>query len=58
MGGRFCWHGMFSGEKWDQCIFRDVEQDGDVNIVANCEDYHDRDKVHIGVVCFTNPGKK
>jgi hypothetical protein len=57
-GGDFVGNGLFNGEKWDQCIFRDVDQDGDVDIVANCEEYHDQDTVYIGVVWFENPGKE
>jgi hypothetical protein len=47
--------GAFNGEKWDQLLFRDVDDDGDVDIVANCEEYHRGSSVLLAVVWFENP---
>ncbi len=48
------WHGgrrhKFTGEKWDIITFADVDMDGDLDIVANCEEYNP-----INVVWFENP---
>jgi hypothetical protein len=43
------------GEKWDQSIFYDVDRDGDLDVVANVEEFHDLKKVHLAVVWFENP---
>jgi len=46
------------GEKWDHIRFEDVDRDGDLDIVANCEEHYDKDrKTIVGVVWFENPGK-
>lgn len=51
---------IFVGEKWDQYMFYDVDGDGDLDIVANCEEYHDprptRKRVYVAVAWFENPG--
>ncbi|MCP4614124.1 MAG: VCBS repeat-containing protein [Planctomycetes bacterium] len=39
------------GEKWDNFFFDDVDRDGDLDIVANCEEYK-----LMGVEWFENPG--
>ncbi|MDD1776548.1 MAG: VCBS repeat-containing protein [Candidatus Helarchaeota archaeon] len=44
-----------NGEKWDQCKFEDVDRDGDLDIVANCEELHTLGFVYISVVWFENP---
>ena len=43
--------GRFDGEKWDNFFFDDVDRDGDLDIVANCEEYE-----KLGVEWFENPG--
>ena len=43
--------GRFDGEKWDNFFFDDVDRDGDLDIVANCEEYK-----KLGVEWFENPG--
>jgi hypothetical protein len=46
----------FQGEKWDHCRFADVDRDGDLDIVGNCEEHYDaKKKTIIGVVWFENP---
>jgi hypothetical protein len=45
----------YNGEKWDMCVFRDVDLDGDLDIVANCEEFHTFGFVFISVVWFENP---
>ena len=40
------WH----GEKWDNMLFKDLDADGDLDIVANCEEYG-----VLGVEWFENP---
>jgi hypothetical protein len=47
--------GTYNGEKWDQCILEDVDRDGDLDIVANCEEFHTLGFVYIAVVWFENP---
>jgi hypothetical protein len=47
--------GRFNGEKWDQVLARDVDGDGDLDLVANCEEYN-RLRAVIAVVWFENPG--
>lgn len=38
--GRTMWLATFGfGEKWDQVNFADVDRDGDLDIVANCEEW-------------------
>jgi len=39
-GGGYAGFGTWIGEKWDQVDFIDVDGDGDLDIVANCEEYH------------------
>lgn len=46
----------FQGEKWDHMRFIDLDEDGDLDILANCEEYYDPDgNTIIGVVWFENP---
>jgi len=46
----------FQGEKWDHIRFVDIDQDGDLDILANCEEYYDKNRNTIlGVVWFENP---
>jgi hypothetical protein len=33
-------YGTWQGEKWDQFDFIDLDGDGDLDIIANCEEYH------------------
>ncbi|TFG31722.1 hypothetical protein EU528_05540 [Candidatus Thorarchaeota archaeon] len=47
--------GELNGEKWDQFIFEDVDRDGDLDIVANCEEFSFIGFVYIAVVWFENP---
>ena len=46
------------GEKWDHMRFVDVDRDGDLDIVANCEEYYltsENRRTLLGVVWFENP---
>lgn len=46
----------FQGEKWDHMRFIDLDEDGDLDILGNCEEYYDPDRnTIIGVVWFENP---
>lgn len=46
----------FQGEKWDHMRFIDLDEDGDLDILGNCEEYYDPDRNTIlGVVWFENP---
>ena len=49
----------FRGEKWDHMRFVDLDADGDLDIIANCEEYYDgpigNKKTLLGVVLFENP---
>jgi hypothetical protein len=48
----------FQGEKWDHCRFVDLDRDGDLDIIANCEEYYkERKNSILGVVWFENPLK-
>ncbi|MBD3352932.1 MAG: hypothetical protein GF364_15730 [Candidatus Lokiarchaeota archaeon] len=47
--------GKYNGEKWDQCVFEDLDEDGDLDIVANCEEYHSLGFVYLSVLWFENP---
>jgi hypothetical protein len=42
----------FRGEKWDNFIFRDVDRDGNLDLLANCEEY-----TELGVEWLENPLK-
>jgi hypothetical protein len=44
-----------NGEKWDQVKLEDVDRDGDLDIVANCEECHTLGFVYMSVVWFENP---
>jgi len=54
-GDDFLGIGPYNGEKWDQCLFDDVDRDGDIDIVANCEEFSTLGFVYISVVWFENP---
>ena len=54
-GDGFIGIGMYNGEKWDQCMLEDIDRDGDIDIVANCEEFHTLGFVFISVVWFENP---
>jgi len=54
-GDGFIGIGETNGEKWDQCLFEDVDKDGDIDIVANCEEFHTLGFVYLAVVWFENP---
>lgn len=46
----------FAGEKWDHMRFIDLDEDGDLDILGNCEEYYDPERNTIlGVVWFENP---
>jgi hypothetical protein len=47
---------QFVGEKWDHCVPCDVDGDGDMDIVANCEEYYELPSMRttLGVVWFEN----
>lgn len=53
-GDNFWGLGQFNGEKWDQFIPYDIDDDGDLDLIANCEEYN-RLKSIISVVWFENP---
>lgn len=46
----------FNGEKWDLCLVADLDGDGDLDIIANCEEYNRLHNI-ISVVWFENPFK-
>jgi len=54
-GDGFVGLGKYNGEKLDQCLFEDVDLDGDIDIVANCEEFNSLGFVYIAVVWFENP---
>ncbi|MHC4556682.1 MAG: FG-GAP repeat domain-containing protein [Planctomycetota bacterium] len=49
----------FRGEKWDHMRFIDLDGNGDLDIIANCEEYYEKingkQKTLLGVVWFENP---
>jgi hypothetical protein len=49
------------GEKWDHCLFKDVDGDGDVDIVGNVEEHfrevNNQNQSIFSVVWFENPLK-
>lgn len=47
--------GKWNGEKWDQMHLRDVDADGDIDIVANVEEFHSLGFCYMAVVWFENP---
>jgi hypothetical protein len=48
----------FQGEKWDHLRFVDVDRDGDLDIIGNCEEHYGaKRQTIVGVVWFENPGK-
>lgn len=51
----FTGFGEINGEKWDLFILDDVDRDGDLDIVADCEEYNFLGFVYIAVVWFENP---
>lgn len=54
-GDGFTGFGALNGEKWDQCLLQDVDRDGDLDVVANCEEFNVLGFVYIAVVWFENP---
>jgi hypothetical protein len=50
------------GEKWDHCLFYDVDGDGDLDIVGNVEEHYHRNegeaRSFFSVVWFENPVKQ
>ncbi len=49
----------YQGEKWDHCRFDDVDKDGDLDIVGNCEEHYKfvsgkQKQTLVGVVWFEN----
>lgn len=52
---------MGQGEKWDNLRFADVDGDGRIDIVGNCEEYYavtnGNKTTQLGVVWFEKPGK-
>ncbi len=54
-GDGFLGLGPFNGEKWDQLIPHDVDGDGDLDLVANCEEFNRLQSI-LAVVWFENPG--
>ncbi len=53
-GDGFWGLGTFNGEKWDQMLACDVDGDGDLDLVANVEEYN-RLRSILSVVWFENP---
>jgi hypothetical protein len=53
-GDGFLGLNQVNGEKWDQLLPRDVDGDGDLDIIANVEEYN-RLRAVIAVVWFENP---
>lgn len=57
-GDNFPGFGTWNGEKWDQIFIYDIDQDGDPDIVANCEEYNQFNRVFLAVVWFENKMKE
>lgn len=55
-GSGFLGLGPFNGEKWDRLIPYDVDGDGDLDLLANVEEFN-RLQSYLAVVWFENPGR-
>lgn len=55
-GSGFLGLGTFNGEKWDRLIPYDVDGDGDLDLLANVEEFN-RLQSYLAVVWFENPGR-
>jgi len=53
-GSGFLGLGTFNGEKWDRILPIDVDRDGDLDLVANVEEFN-RLRTVLSVVWFENP---
>jgi len=51
----------YQGEKWDHCRIVDLDNDGDLDILANCEEHYRVEEGNrittLGVAWFENPLK-
>lgn len=56
-GSGFRGSGPLNGEKWDQAVLDDFDADGDLDIAADCEEFHSPVRVHIAVAWFENPAR-
>ncbi|AQG79054.1 hypothetical protein [Spirosoma montaniterrae] len=49
------------GEKWDHCLFSDIDRDGDMDIVGNVEEHYrpvgGKNESVFSIVWFENPLK-
>jgi hypothetical protein len=55
-GDGFIGAGSSRGERWADAFVQDIDRDGDLDVVALCEDYAEGD-TYIAVVWFENPLK-